>query len=338
LETRRLVALTGGTGFVGSHVAEALLASGCRVRALVRRPDDPGWLKGLDVEIVPGDVRDADSLDALVDRAEAVVHAAGKTSARNEAEYLAANAGGTANVAAATRRRAGGAHLVLVSSLAAAGPSRDGMPVKTTDPGRPVSPYGRSKLAGEDEVRRAAGLSYTILRPCAVYGPRETAIRDLFVAASKGVVPVLAGGAPRVQLVYAPDLAAAVVGALRRGGRNETFFVAHPEALTYREIAEVLADLPARRPWLVPVPAGVIRLAGVLAGAVSRLGRRPSVFDSEKAGEMLEPAWLCEAADAQAALGGPVTTDFRSGARRTWDWYVTNGWIRSDNIAVGKRS
>jgi nucleoside-diphosphate-sugar epimerase len=212
------------------------------------------------------------------------------------------------------------------------------MPVKAMDPGRPVSSYGRSKLAGEDEIRRAVGISYTILRPCAVYGPRETAIRDLFIAASKGVVPVLAGGAPRVQLVFALDLAAAVVGALRRGGRNETFFVAHPETLSYREIAEVLAALPAKRPLLVPVPAGVIKLAGVLAGAVSRLGSRPPVFNSEKADEMLQPAWLCEVADAQAALGGPLTTDFRSGARRTWDWYVTNGWIRSDNIARRKRS
>lgn len=338
MPARPLAALTGGTGFVGSHVAEALLASGYRVRALVRRPDDPGWLKGLDVEIVKGDVRDASSLDALVEGAAAVVHAAGKTSARNEAEYLAANAGGTANVAAATRRRAGGAHVVLVSSLAAAGPSRGETPVKATDPGRPISSYGRSKLAGEEEIRRSSGFSYTILRPCAVYGPRETAIRDLFVAASKGVVPVLAGGTPRIQLVYALDVAAAVVGALRRGGRGETFFVAHPEILTYGTIAETLAGLPPRKPFLVPVPGAIIRLAGLLVGAASSFRKGPPVFSAEKAGEMLEPAWLCDVSDAQAALGGPLKTDFRSGARRTWDWYVTNGWIRSDNISGRKRS
>jgi dihydroflavonol-4-reductase len=267
MPARPLATLTGGTGFVGSHVAEALLASGYRVRALVRRPDDPGWLKGLDVEIVKGDVRDASSLDALVEGAEAVVHAAGKTSARNEAEYLAANAVGTANVAAATKRRTAGAHLVLVSSLAAAGPSRDATPVKATDPGRPISSYGRSKLAGEEALRRTSGISYTILRPCAVYGPRETAIRDLFVAASKGVVPVLAGGTPRLQLVYALDVAAAVIGALRRGGRGETFFVAHPEILTYGTIAETLAGLPSRKPLMVPVPGVLIRLAGLLVGS-----------------------------------------------------------------------
>lgn len=336
MSEKPLVALTGGTGFVGSHAAEALLAAGFRVRALVRRPEDPGWLKGLDLEVVKGDVRDAASLDALVRGAAAVVHAAGKTSARSEADYMAANAGGTANLAAATKRLAPGAHVVLVSSLAAAGPSRDGSPVKSSSPPRPVSSYGRSKLAGEEELRRVPGLSYTVLRPSAVYGPRETAIRDLFVAASKGIVPVLAGGAPRIQLVYALDVAAAVVGALRRGGRGETFFVAHPDVETYASIARTLALLPEKRPVLVPVPAALIRLAGFVAGAATFFSSGPPVFNSEKAAEMLEPAWICDVSDAAAALGEPFRTGFEPGARKTWAWYSQNGWIRSDNIAARK--
>ena len=116
-----LVALTGGTGFVGSHVADALLAAGFRVRALVRRPSERSWLTGTDVEIVKGDVRDPESLPVLVDGASAIVHAAGKTSAKNEAEYMASNAAGTENVAAAARAQAPEAHFVLVSSQAAAG-------------------------------------------------------------------------------------------------------------------------------------------------------------------------------------------------------------------------
>jgi len=338
MPAKPLAALTGGTGFVGSHVADALLAAGYRVRALVRRPDDPGWLEGLPIDLVKGDVREASSLDALVEGAGVVVHAAGKTSARSEADYMAANADGTANVAAAALRRAPEAHLVLISSLAAAGPSRDGVPVKASAPGRPVSTYGRSKLEGENELRSATRLGYTILRPSAVYGPRETAIRDLFVAASKGVVPVLAGGTPRIQLVYALDVAAAVMGALGRGARNETFFVAHPEPLDYRRIAETLAGLPARKPLLVPVPAALIRLAGLVVGAATALSSGPPVFNSEKAAEMLEPAWLCDVSDAEAALGRPFSTDFASGARKTWEWYLEKGWVRSDNIAARKRS
>src|ERR1035438_2092160 len=155
-----LVALTGGTGFVGSHVAHALLAAGYRVRALARRPEDPGWLKGTGAELVKGDVRDVATLPALVEDASAVVHVAGetsargvgagkpreapggalvedasavvhvagKTSARSEAEYMAANAAGSANVVAAVRKSAPHAHVVLVSSPAAGGPSPNGAP------------------------------------------------------------------------------------------------------------------------------------------------------------------------------------------------------------------
>jgi nucleoside-diphosphate-sugar epimerase len=321
-----LVALTGGTGFVGSHAVDALLAAGFRVRALVRRPESPGWLKGTGVEIVQGDVRKPESLDPLVRGASAVVHAAGKTSARNEREYLEANAGGTANIVAAVRKLAPGAHVVLVSSQAASGPSRDGTPVKVSDAPRPVSSYGRSKLAGE-EALRLVGVPFTILRPSAVYGPRETAIRDLFVAASKGFVPVLARGTSRIQMAFAEDVAAAVCGALARGGRGETFFVAHPEVLDYRRIAEILAGLPTRRPWMLPIPGAAIRAAGFLAGALSVLGKGPPIFNTEKANEMLQRAWICDVSDTQVALGQPFRTDFASGARRTWDWYLERGWI-----------
>ena len=217
-----LVALTGGTGFVGSHIADALLAAGYRVRALVRRPESPGWLKGTGVEIVKGDVRDPATLPDLVRDAAAVVHVAGKTSARSEAEYMAANAGGTKNVAAAVRERAPRSHFVLVSSQAAGGPSAGGAPVKSGDTPRPVSTYGRSKLAGEEALRRA-GVPFTILRPSGVYGPRETAIRDLFVAASKGLVPVLAGGLPRIQLVFAEDVAVPFAERSRGEGRARCF-------------------------------------------------------------------------------------------------------------------
>jgi nucleoside-diphosphate-sugar epimerase len=337
LAPKPLVALTGGTGFVGSHLADALVAGGWRVRALVRRPESPGWLDGRNVEITPGDVRDAVSLDAFVAGADAVIHAAGKTSAKSEAEYLAANAGGTANVVAATLRSAPAAHVVLISSQAAGGPSLDGLPVSASTPGHPVSSYGRSKLEGENEVRKATRLAYTILRPSAVYGPRETAIRDLFSAASRGVVPVLAGGKPRVQLVYVGDVVRAVLGVLRRGGRQETFYVAHPEVLDYRRIAEMLASLPAKKPLLLPVPGILIRAAGWAIGAVSAFSPGPPVFNGEKAAEMLHPAWLCYVGDAQVALGQPFETNFAYGSRLTWNWYVGMGWIRGDTIAEAER-
>lgn len=321
------MALTGGTGFVGSHVAEALLASGYRVRALVRRPADPGGLRGLPVEVVEGDIRLPGTLGALVLGAQALVHVAGKTAARSLSGYREANSAGTRNVVEALRCAAPGTHVVFVSSLAAVGPARDGRPVVLSDPARPVSSYGISKREGEIEVERS-GLPYTILRPSAVYGPRETAIRDLFVAASRGFVPVLAGGRRRLQLVYVLDVAAATVAALRRGPRGKALFVAHPEVLDYRAIAERLASLRRPPAHLFPVPAPLIRAAGWLAEAASSLGTGPPVFNSEKAEEMLQEAWTCDVSETQAELGAPLRTPFEIGSLLTWNWYRQEGIVR----------
>src|SRR5438132_321145 len=105
--------------------------------------------------------------------------------------------------------------------------------------GLPREPRGRSPSVGWTSSARA-GQPYPLLRPSAVYGPRETALRDLFVAGSRGLVPLLAGGKPRVQMVFAKDVAAAVLGAIARGGRGETYFVAHPEVLDYRMVADTI--------------------------------------------------------------------------------------------------
>ncbi len=323
----RLAVLTGGTGFVGSHLAEALLQSGYRVRTLVRRPSQPGWLDQRDVEFIGGDVRDSTSLLPFVEGADLVVHAAGKTAAKSLAEYRASNAAGTRHMLDATLAVAPSAHFILISSQAAAGPSRDGAPVKPDDRGRPVSPYGWSKLEGEDELRASPRLAFTILRPSAVYGPRETALRDLFVATARGFTPVLAGGTPRIQMVYVADVARAVIAAAARGGRRETFFLAHPEILDYRSVALILSRLRTPPARLVPVPALAIRAAGLITSLVSALSKRPPVFNSEKAEELLQPAWLCDVSAAQAALGSPLTTTFAEGARKTWDWYRDAGWL-----------
>jgi uncharacterized protein YbjT (DUF2867 family) len=128
-------------------------------------------------------------------------------------------------------------------------------------------------------------------------------------------------------MVYAADVARAVLGALKRGGRGETFYVAHPEILEYRTIAETLATLPSRRPRLVPVPTLAIRAAGSLAGVLSTFAEGPPIFNSEKANEMLQSAWICDVSDAEVALGQPFQTNFAAGARLTWKWYLERGWI-----------
>ena len=166
--------VTGGTGFVGWHVAKALLAEGWSVRALARGgPLRQTGLDELPVDVVAGDLpataASATSATSYVDRAlqgcSAVVHCAGLVKARSLADYRAVNVLGTEHLVEASAKVCPTAVFVYVSSQAAAGPSRDGRPVAEGDPAKPVSDYGLSKLEGERAVARGWPGPRIVLRP-----------------------------------------------------------------------------------------------------------------------------------------------------------------------------
>ena len=191
----RTALLTGGTGFVGGHVARALAEQGWKVRLLAR---DPGraagpLLEGLEPEIIPGSLEDEASLEAALAGVSAIVHVAGLTKARTFDQYREVNARGTERLVAAGRRSAPDAHFLLISSQAAAGPSREGRPVRDDDPARPISWYGRSKREGEEVLSSSWPGPWTVLRPSVVYGPGDTGLFQYFKMAASGWIPVPAG-------------------------------------------------------------------------------------------------------------------------------------------------
>ncbi len=205
--------VTGATGFVGGHVVEALLARGVRVTALVRSPAKAAGLERRGVRLVPGDLHDHDALRRACEGQDVIQHVAGVIAAGNEAAYLRSNRDGTANLLRAAEDT-GRPRFVLMSSGAAAGPSRPGIPRTSADPPSPVTAYGRSKLAGETVVR-SSPLPWVILRPPTVYGPgdRDNLIK-IFRLVRFGIAPVFGDGSQELSAIYAPDLgeAAALAG------------------------------------------------------------------------------------------------------------------------------
>src|SRR5512143_2620633 len=145
------VLVTGGTGFLGSHLVESLLEDpGCEVFALARDPSKPRWLEGIDgVRFLAGDLRNLPGLPAGLD---CVYHLAGLTKTLKPSEYYSVNRDGTANLLRALEGQRKPLRFVHLSSLAAAGPSSPGRGIREDDPPHPVSPYGESKLAAEAEV------------------------------------------------------------------------------------------------------------------------------------------------------------------------------------------
>lgn len=327
--------VTGGTGFVGSHLVEELLARGTPVRALVR--SEPKWLAriqpppGLSLEHVRGDLHDADAVRRGLEGAGLVVHVAGLTRARDQETLDRANVEGTRVVLEAARD-AGVGRVVVTSSLEALGPNdlEDGRPVPATetDPLRPISMYGVSKARMEDLVRRDfSDLEVTVVRPPAVYGPREADLFEMVKGASRGLFPVVGDATvPRLSLVYVEDLVRGMADlAEHEDARSETYFVGSP-GYSWAEVRAALEAALGRRTLRVAVPAPLILAAGALAERVGeRLGRLPPLTHDKA--EAARHAWVCDSSKAREAVGYGLEIGLAEGWARTVGWYRAEGWL-----------
>jgi nucleoside-diphosphate-sugar epimerase len=317
--------VTGATGFVGSHVAEAYREAGHEVRCTVRASSDLRWIRDLDVQRVEADLRDPGRLREALEGVDRVVHVAGVTAASRPSLYREVNVEGTRRLAEAAAA-AGVGRFVFVSSLAARGP----------DGARgPVSAYGRSKREAEEALARAgrgpAGdpreLETVVLRPAGVYGPRDTDLLTLFRAADAGWLPTPTGASP-LQPVYARDVAEA---ALLAGEGEAPGFgpwpLAEERRYRWKEVAAGMAEALDRPVRTVPVPGWLLVAAGAVVERVSgALGRTPEL-DRRRAKDLATHAWTCDPRVSEEALGWRPAVPLAAGLRRTARWYREAGWL-----------
>ncbi len=323
------VLVTGGTGFVGSHLVAELLERGHSVLCLVRDPEKAKRVLGASrAELVSGDLRDAAALRTACAGVDAVAHLAGLIAARNRDEFFQVNAEGTRALGEAAVGAGRVRRFVLVSSLTAAGPAARGAQL-TADGAGPVSNYGHSKRAGEDALRRL-GLEWTILRPPAVYGPRDLEFLRLFRMARLGFAPVFGDGAQELSLVYVADLVEAIATCLEVGAPGAVLYPAHEEVTTARELALAIcaAAAPERAPHLVRVPTSALGPILAITGFAARLSGRATLLSPDKRAELLAEAWTCSPAPLTARTGWRARTPLRDGLLRTANWYRSAGWLK----------
>ena len=319
--------VTGGTGFVGSHLVEALHRRGDTVTALVRSPRKAASLERLGARIVAGDLHAPAALAAAVEGQDVVYHVAGLVAARDEAEFLRANRDGTAALLAAAERGGASPRFVLVSSMAAGGPSPRGTPLRGEAPARPVTAYGRSKLAAEEVVRRA-GIPWTIVRPPTVYGPRDVEVLKVFRIARSGIGPVFGDGSQELSAVHAGDLADALIAAGTSGGAaGRTYYACHPEIFTSAELVRRIGAAMGRRVTLVRIPLPVGRAALAVTELAARIARQATILTRDKANEFFQEAWTGDPAPLTRDTGWTAGRDLTAGLAETYAWYRAEGWL-----------
>lgn len=325
------VLVTGASGFIGHHVAQALFTSGLRPLPLIRQGSDVTGLEAHAQGFRHADLRDEEALRRAAENVDAVVHLAGLTRARSLDEFLEVNAGGVRRLVRAVRAGASASfrRFVLVSSLAAGGPGVPTNPRKETDPDEPVTPYGVSKLAGERVLREeAVDLPWTIVRPPIVYGPREKDLLQVFQLCRKGLVPVVGFRDKHYSMVYAPDLAEAIVDLIgHEDAVGRTFNVAEERTYTYRELVRVIGEAVGRVPPMPRVPHLIPRVIATLGTLSQPFRRRPPFVSLSKLPEILAPGWVCSTDAVRSLLPSVASTSLADGARATVEWYRGAGWI-----------
>lgn len=320
------VLVTGGNGFVGSHVVEALVERGHEVICLVRRTSDLRWIRHLEVVYRYGDLREPGKLAEAVRGAEAVLHLAGVVRASSPDGYFDVNLRGTENLLKACEEGKVG-YFLLISSLSAAGPAGGPEPLREGEEPHPISSYGMSKLEAERAaLARSGKLKVCVFRPPAVYGPRDTETLSFFMWARRGILPIPARRPGLLSLIYAKDLADACLMALEARAEG-TYFVCHPEVTSWEEVGRNVAERFGRRAVPLYFPFPLSYTISLFAEYLGRITKRPPMLSREKVREMACPYWICDPSKAERDFGFRAKVSLREGIGMTISWYVKEGWL-----------
>lgn len=322
--------ITGATGFVGGHLCERLRREGWEVRALVRNRSKARDIEAVGCETVPGDLDSAVAIRQAAGDTDAIFHLAGVTKAVHPADFARVNGHGTGKVAAAAAAGGFQGRFVHLSSLAAAGPAIEGRPRTEAMPAQPVSYYGRGKLMGERFAARARSrFPVTILRPGAIYGPREHEIHEVVRQLARTGVAFSLGPEIRLQMTHVEDIVeAAWRAATVPEAVNRTYFVTDPQVWTFSRIMSLLGEALGRRVRVIPLPLVAGWAAAAAIDTASLVARKPlSPFNRDKMRELAAGSWLADSTLLTRETGWEARWGLVEGLRDTIGWYRENGWL-----------
>ncbi|GAB3274145.1 NAD(P)-dependent oxidoreductase [Larkinella harenae] len=327
------VLITGANGFIGYHLVEAAKKAGMEVHAAVRKSSDVTQLKGLNPTLVYPDFRSKESLLTLLEEGQYthIIHAAGATRAKDEKTYNEINAEYTLRLAQAARMvSVPPKRFVFMSSLAALGPLSytEEQPITETTLPIPLTSYGKSKLLAEKYLADVTDLPITIIRPTAVYGPREKDLFILFKTLSKGLDLYIGRRPQRLSFVYVKDLVRVTLTALEQNHtENRVYNISDGESYSRYALADLFRKVSGARSFRFHLPVGLMKLVASILDVGYKFSRTTPVLNPEKLRELTAPNWICSIEAARRDLNYRPDYDLKLGLDETLRWYRANRWL-----------
>lgn len=330
MSDKQIAVVTGGTGFVGSHLVDLLIDKGFEVRCITRKSSDLRWLKDKDIKIYDCGLNNKEALKEIIRDADFVFHVAGVVKSKTNEGYFKGNVETTKTLLDATlESKANLKRFVVVSSQTVTGPSYDGKPVNEETECKPITTYGKSKLEEEKLV-----LSYkdkipvTICRAPAVYGERDTEIFIYFKTFSKGLTTTIGFNEKKLSLIHVLDLVKGFyLAATNDIAKGQIYFISSEEFYTWPQINKITAKILGKKPIVIKVPHFLVYTIAAVAQFLAMFSSKPATLNIEKAKDITQQYWICDTSKAIRDLGYRQTISVEEGIKRTVDWYKKMQWI-----------
>ncbi len=324
--------VTGATGFIGSHIVDLLLQKGYEVRCSIRKTSNRRWLGNKNIELIETNFEDMESVKKLVEGVDYIYHVAGATFAKNKAEFMKSNLDVTKIICEATIDiNPNLTRFIYMSSQAVSGPAESlEKPSLEEMPTNPITAYAYSKLATEEYLKsNFDNLPITIVRAPAVYGPRDSAIFDVFKIINKDIGFLIGFNQKYISLIYGPELArGTLLCGESENSKSEIYFISSDEFYDWETLVETMAKALGRNRMLrIRLPHFLVKIAGIISGKFSGLIGSTPVFNYEKAIDFSQQYWVCSHKKAEHEIGFKNSVSLEEGMKKTVRWYKENKWL-----------
>lgn len=330
MSNKQIAVVTGGTGFVGSHLVDLLLDKGYEVRCITRKSSDLKWLKDKDVKIFNCGLYNKEALREIIRDADYVYHVAGVVKSKTKEGYFRGNVDTTRTLIEATlESNSNLKRFLVVSSQTVTGPSLDGKPVNEETDCRPITTYGKSKLEEEKLVLSFKDkLPITICRAPAVYGERDTEIFIYFKTFSKGLTTTIGFNEKKLSLIHVLDLVNGFyLAATNEKSKSQIYFISSEEFYTWPQINNITSKIIGKKPIVIKVPHFLVYTIAAVAQFAAMFSSKPATLNIEKAKDITQQYWICDTSKAVRELGYRQNISIEEGIKRTIEWYKKMNWI-----------